>query len=43
MPLKPDIEHTEPESKRVGYAIVGIGKLTAEELIPAARRRARGS
>ncbi|SEJ24100.1 Predicted dehydrogenase [Deinococcus reticulitermitis] len=37
MPLKPDIEHPEPESKRVGYAIVGIGKLTAEELIPAAR------
>lgn len=37
MPLKPDIEHPESESRRVGYAIVGIGKLSAEELIPAAR------
>lgn len=37
MPIKPEIPHPEPEKKRVGYAIVGIGKLSAEQLIPAAR------
>lgn len=37
MPIKPEIPHPESEQKRVGYAIVGIGKLSAEELIPAAR------
>ena len=37
MPLKPQIPHPEPQSRRVGYAIVGLGKLSAEELIPAAR------
>ena len=37
MPLKPDIPFPESEQKRVGYAIVGIGKLSAEELVPAAR------
>ncbi|KEF34418.1 oxidoreductase [Deinococcus sp. RL] len=37
MPLKPDIERPEPERRRVGYALVGLGKLTAEELVPAAR------
>lgn len=37
MPLKPEIEKPESERKRVGFALVGIGKLTAEELIPAAR------
>ena len=29
MPLKPDIEHPESESRRVGYAIVGIFVLAA--------------
>ena len=37
MPLKPEIPKPEAEQKRVGFAIVGIGKLSAEELIPAAR------
>lgn len=37
MPLKPEIPKPESEVKRVGYAIVGLGKLSAEELIPAAR------
>ncbi len=37
MPLKPHIPKPESEHKRVGYAIVGIGKLSAEELIPAVR------
>lgn len=37
MPQKPDLPNPKPESRRVGYAIVGIGKLTADELIPAAR------
>ncbi|KQR41314.1 Gfo/Idh/MocA family protein [Deinococcus sp. Leaf326] len=37
MPLKPDIERPETQSRRVGFAIVGIGELSAEELIPAAR------
>ncbi|MPY65128.1 Gfo/Idh/MocA family oxidoreductase [Deinococcus sp. SDU3-2] len=37
MPLKPEIDHPESERRRVGYAIVGIGELTAGELIPAAR------
>ncbi|GGN40153.1 Gfo/Idh/MocA family protein [Deinococcus daejeonensis] len=37
MPLKPDITPPEAQDTRVGFALVGIGKLTAEELIPAAR------
>lgn len=37
MPLKPKIPSPQPQSRRVGYAIVGIGKLSAEEIIPAAR------
>ncbi|GHF93337.1 glucose-fructose oxidoreductase [Deinococcus piscis] len=37
MPLKPEISTPEPERQRVGYAVVGLGKLTAEELIPAIR------
>src|SRR5699024_9685370 len=37
MPIKPDIPEPEPEQKRVGFAIVGLGKLSAEELIPALR------
>ncbi|MBZ9751268.1 Gfo/Idh/MocA family oxidoreductase [Deinococcus sp. HMF7604] len=37
MPLKPDIDPPTPQAQRVGFALVGIGKLTAEELIPAAR------
>ncbi|GAA5513430.1 glucose--fructose oxidoreductase [Deinococcus carri] len=37
MPLKPDLPLPEAEKRRVGYAIVGIGELSAEELIPAAR------
>ena len=37
MPLKPDLPLPEAESRRGGFAIVGIGKLSAEELIPAAR------
>lgn len=37
MPLQPKIKKPKPESRRVGFALVGIGKLTAEELIPAAR------
>ena len=37
MPLKPEIEKPESERKRVGFALVGIGQLTAEQLIPAAR------
>ncbi|WP_034384647.1 Gfo/Idh/MocA family protein [Deinococcus sp. YIM 77859] len=37
MPLKPDLPHPEPQQRRVGYAIVGIGELSADELIPAAR------
>ncbi len=37
MPLKPEITAPQAQSHRVGYAIVGIGKLSAEELIPAAR------
>ncbi|GGL06701.1 Gfo/Idh/MocA family protein [Deinococcus radiotolerans] len=36
MPLKPDIKAPEAQRERVGFALVGIGKLTAEELIPAA-------
>jgi predicted dehydrogenase len=37
MPRKPDTDHPEPQTRRVGYAIVGLGKLSAEQLIPAAR------
>ncbi|SMB91666.1 Gfo/Idh/MocA family protein [Deinococcus hopiensis] len=37
MPLKPDLPLPEPETRRVGYAIVGIGELSSSELIPAAR------
>ncbi|RJF71082.1 gfo/Idh/MocA family oxidoreductase [Deinococcus cavernae] len=37
MPLKPKIEQPKSEARRVGFALVGIGKLTAEQLIPAAR------
>ncbi|MBI0444852.1 Gfo/Idh/MocA family protein [Deinococcus sp. DB0503] len=37
MPQKPEIPLPESESRRVGYAIVGIGELSSEELIPAAR------
>lgn len=37
MPQKPDITPPEAQDQRVGFALVGIGKLTAEELIPAAR------
>lgn len=37
MPLKPNIPDPKSEARRVGFALVGIGKLTAEELIPAAR------
>lgn len=37
MPQKPGTDHPEPEARRVGYAIIGLGKLSAEQLIPAAR------
>lgn len=37
MPLKPKISKPKSEQQRVGFALVGLGKLTAEELIPAAR------
>lgn len=37
MPQKPHISPPKSKDARVGYAIVGIGKLSAEELIPAAR------
>lgn len=37
MPQKPDLPLPEAERRRVGYAIVGIGELSAGELIPAAR------
>ncbi|WP_261665065.1 Gfo/Idh/MocA family protein [Deinococcus sp. Marseille-Q6407] len=37
MSLKPDLPLPEPKTRRVGYAIVGIGELSADELIPAAR------
>ncbi|UQN09865.1 Gfo/Idh/MocA family protein [Deinococcus sp. QL22] len=37
MPLKPDLPEPESVQKRVGLAIVGLGKLSAEELIPAIR------
>ncbi|EYB66595.1 oxidoreductase-like protein [Deinococcus phoenicis] len=37
MPQKPEIPLPEAEQRRVGYAIVGIGELSSEELIPAAR------
>ena len=38
MSLKSEIPSRESGQKRVGYALVGLGKLSAEELIPAARR-----
>ncbi|PNY80825.1 Gfo/Idh/MocA family protein [Deinococcus koreensis] len=37
MPQKPKIKAPKPESQRVGFAIVGLGKLSVQELIPAAR------
>jgi predicted dehydrogenase len=37
MPLKPDLPEPEAVQHRVGLAIVGLGKLSAEELIPAIR------
>ncbi|WP_309570439.1 Gfo/Idh/MocA family oxidoreductase [Deinococcus sp.] len=37
MPRKPKIKPPTPQSRRVGYAIVGLGELSVEELIPAAR------
>ncbi|WP_288481182.1 Gfo/Idh/MocA family oxidoreductase [uncultured Deinococcus sp.] len=37
MPLKPQIEHPEAQNRRVGFAVVGLGKLSVEELLPAAR------
>ncbi|MDB5045557.1 MAG: oxidoreductase-like protein [Deinococcus sp.] len=37
MPLKPDLPEPESVERRVGLAIVGLGKLSAEELIPAIR------
>ncbi|ACO45719.1 Gfo/Idh/MocA family oxidoreductase [Deinococcus deserti] len=37
MPLKPDLPQPEAEQQRVGYAIVGLGQLTVEELVPAVR------
>ncbi|WP_216323245.1 Gfo/Idh/MocA family protein [Deinococcus aestuarii] len=37
MPLKPDLPLPESETRRVGFAIVGLGQLSVEELIPAAR------
>ncbi|MFD1730083.1 Gfo/Idh/MocA family protein [Deinococcus malanensis] len=37
MPLKPDLPLPEAEPQRVGYAIVGLGQLTVDELVPAVR------
>lgn len=37
MPQKPDLPAPKPRSERVGFALVGLGKLTAEQLIPAVR------
>ncbi|WP_102127151.1 Gfo/Idh/MocA family protein [Deinococcus planocerae] len=37
MPLKPDLPLPESGARRVGFAIVGLGQLSVEELIPAAR------
>ncbi|GAA4007017.1 Gfo/Idh/MocA family oxidoreductase [Deinococcus rubellus] len=37
MPNKPDISNPEPQQRRVGFAVVGLGELSAEELIPALR------
>ncbi|MFT2719675.1 Gfo/Idh/MocA family oxidoreductase [Deinococcus sp. A31D244] len=37
MPLKPQIKVPDAQDQRVGFALVGIGKLTSQELIPAAR------
>lgn len=37
MPNQPEIPKPEPQSQRVGFAIVGLGELSAEELIPALR------
>ncbi|GHF44771.1 putative dehydrogenase [Deinococcus metalli] len=42
MPRKPHIKPPTPESRRVGYAIVGLGKLSVEELIPAVRTSQEG-
>ncbi len=37
MPNQPDIANPEPQQRRVGFAVVGLGELSAEELIPALR------
>lgn len=37
MPRKPKLKPPTPQSRRVGYAIVGLGKLSVQELIPAAQ------
>src|SRR6476469_6261580 len=42
MPRKPPIKLPTPESRRVGFAIVGLGKLSVEQLIPAVRTSQEG-
>ncbi|TSA87188.1 Gfo/Idh/MocA family oxidoreductase [Deinococcus detaillensis] len=37
MPNQPKIPKPEAQSRRVGFAVVGLGELSAEELIPALR------
>lgn len=37
MELKPEVPTPAPRKQRVGYALVGLGKLTVEEILPATR------